>query len=300
LNELFLQYEHQLAALQITLTMIGMGLILTPSDFVQFLKKPKLLIVSLILIFVVCPLLGLGLGKVMEIPAGFAMAFIVVGCLPGGAGSNLMVHVAKANVALSIALTCIGTLICLFYIPLIMQLTMTDYLPENIEFPTATVIKNMAFYLILPFAGSIYLKKHITNNIKWSKTILRSAMFILVLFVIGSLSSGRVNLADYTYQDMFKIIVLGLSFVVAGNFILLLMGKKDYDIVAVVVEMTLRNVGLGFIIVLSLFPPSIQQTQAAKDMMFCMLFFGGYGLGNGVIAIIINRTKLRLFPQDAP
>ncbi|MGB2086959.1 MAG: bile acid:sodium symporter, partial [Flavobacteriaceae bacterium] len=90
--------------------MLGMGLTLRWADFSQVLTAPLWIFTGMLLQFSVMPLLGWGLGLLFNLPPFFAVGLILVACCPGGTASNVIVYLAKANVALSVAMTTCSTL----------------------------------------------------------------------------------------------------------------------------------------------------------------------------------------------
>jgi bile acid:Na+ symporter, BASS family len=299
MTQFFLQYEHILAGLQVALTMFGMGLILTKDDFLNIVKYPKLVIIGLLLIFVACPFITYLASKAVNLSPGFAMGFIIIAALPGGSGSNLFTHMAKANTPLSIALTVAGSILCLFLTPLALHFTLGDFLPETFEMPAKEIAINIVFYLLMPLLIGMYMKNIFKNAEKLSKTIIRIAMLILLLFVCGSFNTGRIDFSNQSFESMIHVIALGLGFSLVGNIFLFAIKTKYEDLIAVVLEMTFRNISLGFLIVLSIFPGEAGQSQVSKDIMFCLLFYGGYAIIGAMITVAAAHARQRSLDRKA-
>ncbi|MDN5604503.1 bile acid:sodium symporter family protein [Rothia sp. HC945] len=99
--------------------MFGMGLTLTAPDFALVVKNPVPVVIGVVAQFVIMPLLGLLISWVLQLPAELAVGVILVGCCPGGTASNVVSYLAKGDVALSVAMTSISTLIAPFLTPLL-------------------------------------------------------------------------------------------------------------------------------------------------------------------------------------
>ena len=94
--------------------MLGMGLTLEWRDFQQVFTTPRWVLVGVALQFSIMPFLGWGLGKLFQLPPFFAVGLILVSCCPGGTASNVISYLAKAQVALSVCMTTISTLLAIF------------------------------------------------------------------------------------------------------------------------------------------------------------------------------------------
>ena len=91
--------------------MFGMGLTLKPVDFAVVFKHPKDIIIGCFAQFTVMPLLAFGLGKLFGLEAGLLAGVILVGTCPGGTASNVITYLSKGDVALSVAMTSVSTLL---------------------------------------------------------------------------------------------------------------------------------------------------------------------------------------------
>ncbi|HMP31658.1 MAG TPA: bile acid:sodium symporter family protein [Saprospiraceae bacterium] len=108
--------------------MFGMGTTMTFKDFKGVLKTPRSVFIGLACQFSIMPLLGFSLAYIFNFPAEIAAGLILVGCSPSGLASNVMTYLAKANVALSITLTSIATLLAPFLTPLLMKILGGQYI----------------------------------------------------------------------------------------------------------------------------------------------------------------------------
>ena len=115
-------YEYPLASAQLILAMLGMGALLTPKDFMVEVTNPRGLVVGLCFQWVLAPLIAVGLGGLLPIPAGIAVGLIFVAAVPGGTMSNILTLFGRGNIALSIALTAITTVAALVMTPLLLKL----------------------------------------------------------------------------------------------------------------------------------------------------------------------------------
>lgn len=99
--------------------MFGMGLTLTPSDFKIIGRHPKAVVIGVVSQFVIMPLTAYSLAVGLNLPAEIAVGVILVGSCPGGTASNVITYLARGNVALSVAVTSVTTLLAPIMTPFI-------------------------------------------------------------------------------------------------------------------------------------------------------------------------------------
>ncbi len=99
--------------------MFAMGLTLTPPDFLLVAKRPLPILIGVIAQYVIMPLAGWGVATVLGLPPELAVGVILVGCAPGGTSSNVVTYLAKGDVALSVTMTSISTLLAPILTPLL-------------------------------------------------------------------------------------------------------------------------------------------------------------------------------------
>ena len=94
--------------------MFGMGMSLTPSDFKAVLSRPKSVAIGSLLQFTIMPLVAYVLIHLFQLPPAIAIGVVLVGCCPGGTASNVISYIAHADVALSVSMTMVNTLLLLW------------------------------------------------------------------------------------------------------------------------------------------------------------------------------------------
>src|SRR5687767_8675751 len=117
--------DFKLSALIVPLLqiiMFGMGTELSIKDFAQVVRMPKGIIAGIACQFTIMPFLGFGIATLFNFPGEIAAGIILVGCCPSGLASNVMSYLARANLALSVSITTLATLLAPFLTPLLMKL----------------------------------------------------------------------------------------------------------------------------------------------------------------------------------
>ena len=111
--------------------MFGMGLTLSPSDFKILGQHPKSVLAGVVAQFVIMPLTAYVLAVTLQLPPAIAAGVILVGACPGGTASNVMTFLARANVALSVAVTSVSTLLAPVLTPAIFYLLAIEVGMQN-------------------------------------------------------------------------------------------------------------------------------------------------------------------------
>ena len=111
----------------LAIIMLSMGLTLSFEDFVRILKIPKSILLGVGLQYTIMPFLGYGLALLFQLPIDFVIGMVLVACSPGGTASNVVCFIAKTNIALSVSLTTISTLLAIFFTPLLTTLGLNHF-----------------------------------------------------------------------------------------------------------------------------------------------------------------------------
>lgn len=127
--------------------MFGMGLTLKAVDFKIIITKPLPVIIGVCAQFIIMPSVAFLLAKLMNLPAELAAGLVLLGCVPGGTASNVMVYLAKGNVPLSIAMTSVSTLLAPIMTPLLLLLLAGQWMPVDFLICLSPLYKSSFFRL---------------------------------------------------------------------------------------------------------------------------------------------------------
>ena len=235
--------------------MIGMGLNLTLQEFVLVFKKPKGIIAGIILQWLLMPLLALGmayaLGFYHTFPFIYAGMVLICAC-PGGVTSNLMTYYAKGDLALSVSLTSISTVLALFFTPLVLTLFCTNI--PDVKVPTGLIMQTIIGLVLVPLILGMLVRK------KWQAFAEKampyfSALGVLALLAVigvGIVTNAEKFADTERYSLLFYITVVFLS--VLGMLLALgvskLIGIENAQSRAISIEVGLRNSTLAVTIAL--------------------------------------------------
>ena len=140
---------------------------------------------------------------------GIAIGVALIAAIPGGTSSNVFTYLARGNIALSICITGVTTLLCLFSTPFLLDLTAGHLMPADFVMPTATIVTEIALTLLLPLLiGMLILNFAPKYAPLVAKFGIRGTLFFLLLIVIGSLSAGRLSLDAFGWTNVGLIVLL--------------------------------------------------------------------------------------------
>jgi BASS family bile acid:Na+ symporter len=276
MSELYLRYEYYFAAVQLATAMFGMGVRLQVRDFIAVFRVPGAFLLGMGAQLVLVPLLAMSVGRLLDAPSGIAVGLILVAAVPGGTMSNVITFFAKGNIALSIALTAVTTLLCLVTTPLILRGLTGEALPGDFTMPMAAIAFDISVCLLLPLSLGMLAG---TALPRWrdplSTWAIRASLLVILLMVIGASSAGRIDPAS---QGVVAIVAM-LLFAGLAQLSTLLLGRlrglSSADVTAIAIEVTVRNTNLAVLIKASLFPVSAAADPVADGVLYVALLYGG-------------------------
>lgn len=290
----YASYEYALASSQLILAMFGMGLLLTPADFLRELGRPKGVVIGICFQWLLVPLIAFALGSFLSLPAGIAVGLILIAAVPGGTMSNILTLFGRGNIALSISLTSITTVASLATTPLLLGFLLVQYLPEDFSMPTLRIARDITLTLIFPLLFGMLLKTRMTTwyaaqIAKWS---IRLSVLLVVVMAIGAGGSGRLDAQAYGWLGVAALVALGLSVQLAGFVVCNLSGLSSGDRLAIVVEACFRNISLAVAIKASVFPAVQGELDPIGDAaLFAIMLYGGISLFMTLVPVILHRRK---------
>ena len=134
--------------------MFGMGLTLTPPDFALVVKRPLPVLIGVVAQFVIMPALAWALARAFRLDPALAAGVILVGCAPGGTSSNVISYLAKGDVALSVTMTSISTLLAPLMTPLLTRWLAGQYMPVDAGSMAMSIVR----MVLVPVVGGLVVR----------------------------------------------------------------------------------------------------------------------------------------------
>lgn len=226
----------------VQLILFGMGMTLTFSDFKLVLKRPKAIFIGTFLQYLIMPLSGFFFAYLFGLSGAVAAGVILIGSCPGGVSSNVLVYIAKANVALSVAMTTVSTLISPITTPLAMKLLAGSY----VQVDTTDMMLSILRMIIAPLILGLLIHQYLPRLAKKMVNILPvMAMLAICMIIAITIAMSR--------NDILAVGLALLGAVVCHNAVGFLLGyygarasglgKKDSRTVAI--EVGIQNGGMA-------------------------------------------------------
>jgi len=210
-------------AVAIMVIMMGMGLSLTLSDFKRVAQYPKPVLLGLTNQIILLPLVSLGLIYLFQPPAFIAIGMILLAACPGGTSSNLVTLLAKGDLALSVSMTAINSIITIVTIPFWVGYAYTTYLAEasNMNSPTADIFKTLIIVLAIPLSVGMLIKNRAPRFADRMERPVRIASSVFLAVVILGLLAREFDLFQQYVGDTLAIvaalnaITMGLGYILS-------------------------------------------------------------------------------------
>lgn len=224
------------------LIMFGVGSVMTAEDFVGVAKMPKGVIVGLLAQFSIMPIVGYTLAKVFNFPPEIAAGVVLIGCVPSGLASNVMCYIANANVALSVTITSLATLLSPILTPALLKLLAGEFVEINFLDRMFDILK----VAIMPIAIGVLLNRFAKTLVDKLKNILPLISMGGIVFILGIITAmGRDKLLVIGLVLIFSSFLHNLFGYLLGYGMARLSKLDEKSCRAVAIEVGLQNGGLA-------------------------------------------------------
>lgn len=170
----------------LTLLMFDLGLTLRPSDFVLIAKRLRAVFVGLFGQLIMLPLIAYAIASLFSLPPIFFIGVMLIACCPGGSSSNIFSMLAKGDVALSVSLTALSSIITLVTVPAIMQwVTVYVGASQGIQLPVVNLLMQNVFTMLVPIVLGILCRKYYSNVAMKMDRVLSKIAFPALMLLAG-------------------------------------------------------------------------------------------------------------------
>ncbi len=173
--------------------MFCMGTTLSLGDFARVFRMPMGVVVGLVCQFSIMPLVGWGLATAFRFPPEIAAGVVLVGSSPSGLASNVMAFIAKANVAMSVTMTAIATLLA----PLMTPFLMKTLAGQMIEVDAVAMMWSITKMVIIPILGGLVFHHALYHRAAWLDRVMPVISMVgIILMTVLTVAIGRDNLLE--------------------------------------------------------------------------------------------------------
>ena len=212
----------KIAPLALAFIMLGLGLGLSIKDFTRVIKTPKDFLIGIVCQLILLPIVAYIIAIILRLPIEIALGLMIVAAAPGGVTSNVLTKFANGDVALSISLTAVNSLISIISVPFIVFTSAEMLGVTNIskDITLTGIAIKMALVVTVPVIIGMTIRSIAENFIKSKIKIINNATSLLfVIIFIAIYVEERTNILDYLTQAGIAVLTLNIVMMVLAFFI---------------------------------------------------------------------------------
>ncbi|WP_404365401.1 bile acid:sodium symporter family protein [Marinobacter sp.] len=245
----------QVIPLCLFLIMLGMGLSLVADDFRRVVAYPRAVAIGLGCQLVLLPLIGFGLANVMPLSPELAVGVMLLAVCPGGTTSNLYAHLGRGDVALSVTLTAVASVVTVFTIPFIINGTLLHFMGETaqLSLPVGKTMISLMALTAIPIAIGMTIRRFFP---RFAIIVEQKVKYFAVIFLILLIGFLVFQQMDVFLDSLIKAgpvaLVLNLSTMAIGFWCARAFALNRAQSVSVTLEVGLQNSSLSMVLALGM------------------------------------------------
>ncbi len=275
-----------LAAAILFAMMTVVGMELTLADFQRVIRRPRALVAGTLAQLTLLPAATALLLSVYALPGNMAAGVVLIAAAPGGGISNVFCFLAGSNVALSIALTGVSSVVSAISFPVLAGLGLTYFAGETtaVSLPIPALTGQMLFLVLLPVCLGMFIRQRSPGlALRYSGPLRRVTFLAIIGLIIAALSSDTTGLAGQIVDGLLAALLWTMMAMALGWLVARACGLEINDAFTVVIEFSVRNVGLAAIVALAV----LERPDLA-------VFFGAYVLVGYPLAGLVSLAYRRI------
>ena len=260
--------------LALAFIMFTLGLGLSISDFSNVFKKPKNFLVGLVSQLIFLPIVGLVLVIIWPLPIEIAIGVMLIAAAPGGVTSNILTFFARGDVALSVSLTAVMSLLSAISVPIVLAISIgligDSSLPESISL--TGIALSMFLIVTLPVLLGMGVRSFLnslTLKIEKSARFISTLLFVLVL--LGAILAERENVVSYFAQTGLVVLALNILMMLIAFYWSGFFGTGISQKKAIAIECGLQNGTLAIFVGTTVFGGGLYIIPAATYSLIMYL-----------------------------
>tara|TARA_Y100000031_G_scaffold65814_1_gene73622 strand:- start:146 stop:997 length:852 start_codon:yes stop_codon:yes gene_type:complete len=252
--------------LALAFIMFALGLGLTGAEFLRVLKQPKDFLVGAISQIILLPIIAFILIKIWPISPELAIGVMIIAAAPGGVTSNILTSFAKGDVALSVSLTAIISLLSVITVPFIIitSLNLLDLNNVSQKISLTNMALSMFLIVTLPVILGMIIKKILSNFVLSFEPIAKKiSIFLFVFVLIGAILAEKNNVIAYFAQAGLITLVLNVVMMIVAFYVAQLLVSGVAQKKCIAIECGLQNGTLAIFVATTLFGGGVYLIPAA-------------------------------------
>jgi bile acid:Na+ symporter, BASS family len=253
--------------------MVGIGLTLTVRDFQREAEHPKGMVVGAFGQILIMPLLGFLVVMLFGLSGALAVGVVIVAACPGGATSNLICFLGRANVALSIALTVIASLITVVTLPLFTEFAIDwqGLAAAGVELPVVETILRLIVIVIIPvIIGMAIRNRNADLANRAERLVSLFGAIVLIALIVGITIDLWADVPTYLRQAGPAVVLLNVVGIIVGMVSGRLTGLSESDSLTLGMELGVKNATVGILIATLI---SADFTYAVPSAVYGLLMY---------------------------
>ena len=260
--------------LALAFIMLTLGLGLTGQDFIRVINQPKDFLIGLLSQIILLPIVAFIIIKIWPISPELAIGVMIIASAPGGVTSNILTSLARGDVALSISLTAVISLLSVITVPFVV-LTSVDLLGLNNITENISLL-SMAIQMFLIVAAPTFLgmiiRKYANNfTLKFEPTAKKISVALFIIVLIGAILSEKENLVNYFAQAGLITLLLNILMMILAYNLAKVFGSGSQQKKAISIECGLQNGTLAIFVGTVLFGGGVYIIPAATYSLIMFL-----------------------------
>jgi len=248
--------------------MLGMGITLTFREFQEVARRPGVVGSGVLAQYVIMPLCGWGVAKLARLPDGLAAGLILVACCPGGTASNVITHIARADVCLSVLMTMCSTLLAVVMTPLLTGWLAGHYVAVN----RWGLFRDTAIVVLLPVVAGILLNQAAGRRLKMVQRVSPLISVVGIVLIVGGIVGAQKPVILESGLRLIGAVVAmhGFGFALGYGLSRALGYPKAWR-QTISVEVGMQNSGLGSALARNLPHPAAAAPAAISAVCHCVI-----------------------------
>lgn len=224
------------------LIMFGVGTTMGYKDFGGVIRTPKAVITGIVCQFTIMPLVGFTIANVFDFPDEISAGIILIGCVPSGLASNVMSYIANANVALSITLTAVATLLAPVLTPFLMKMLAGQFVSVDFMAMMLDIMK----IVIIPICAGLVYHYFLGGKFPWLDRAMPVLSMVSIAVIITIITAaGRTSLLEVGPLLVLAVLLHNLTGFLLGYSVCRLLRMDERSCRTVAIEVGLQNGGLA-------------------------------------------------------
>lgn len=224
------------------LVMFGMGITLTTGNFLTILQRPLPVLLGLLLQFLLMPFAGWLLAMLLNLSPQLLVGLVLLGSCPGGTASNVICYLARGDVALSITLTAVSTLVAVLATPL---LTLA-YAGEAVPVPVADMLMSILRIIILPVSLGVLLNHFFHRRLAVARHVFPAVSVLAIVVIISIIVAlNQAQLARLAPAIMLAVLLHNAIGLLGGYWLPRWLGRDRRECRTLAIEVGMQNSGLA-------------------------------------------------------